>query len=740
MIMAKINYLLGRAERLVRRIDAPKIKPTKAHPYTLETAIKRIVPKMQKTAADLRTIPRSACPNDEAVALMTLHPSYLAKSYFPDALLSEANLQHIGSRTRIVSPDAWAIKQPPTEAVAAELFISGKRKDFDRLSELVQHWVEGSKEAADVIKIEDIRSYPIQDRIRTTKHKHDAPFWEVILHATEFPESDYILDAFRDYLQALGIKVDLDERLHAQGLCFIPARIPRKQIDDVAQFSFLRAARVMPRMRPVARMTGQSPVFDIELPDNDIVDPTIRVAVFDGGLPQTPDLSRWTTRRKVGDVGPVDSDLVEHGLGVTSALLFGQLEEGVPLSRPYAKVDHFRVLDGKSGDDGSIEYFKILKRIMAVLETGRYEFANLSLGPELEIEDDNVHLWTAMLDRFLRKGTTMIGIAVGNGGENDHDSGNARIQVPADCVNAIAFGSADQLGVTWKRSLHSSIGPGRCPGVVKPDLLGFGGSARSPFYVIGPHGNAEARLGTSFASPYGLRTAIGVRAYLGPILSPLALKALLIHRCYPSEHPQREVGWGKVAESLDDLIKCDDSVACIVYQHSIYPGAWMRAPIPVPDTAMDGMIEICATICFAADTDPQDPINYTRSGLEVRFRPHDDKRTDEKSKEAKTKPFFSAGSLYADESELRTDAHKWETTLHANARMRGSSIQNPSFDIHYNARESGGKSTSSEEIPFALIVTVRSPKVKDLYDRIVRRYRTQLEALRPVIEIPLKGA
>lgn len=320
-----------------------------------------------------------------------------------------------------------------------------------------------------------------------------------------------------------------------------------------------------------------------------------------------------------------------------------------------------------------------------------------------------------------------------------HDSGNARIQIPADCVNALTFGSADCLGVNWKRSAHSSIGPGRSPGVVKPDLLSFGGSPKNPFYVIGAKGTAEGRLGTSFALPAGLRAAIGVRAHLGPVLTPLALKTLLIHRSYQSEDHQHEVGWGKVAESIDDLIHCDDSTASIVYQGSLTPGSWMRAPIPVPDTPIKGMLELVATICFVTDTDPQDPIHYTRSGLEIRFRPHDDKKKEEKQKEANAKPFFSPGKLYAEE-QLRADAHKWETTLHTAGRMRGSSLQNPSFDIHYNAREGGGKAGKPQDIQYALIVTIRAPKSKDLYDRIFRRYRTQLEALRPVIEIPVRGS
>ncbi len=106
MAMNKVNYLLGRAERLVRKIDPPPINPKKAHPYSFEEALARVVPKMDTAAKALAKLPKAACPHDEAVALLTLHPAYLAKSYFPANLLDEANLRSVGSRQRILSPEA----------------------------------------------------------------------------------------------------------------------------------------------------------------------------------------------------------------------------------------------------------------------------------------------------------------------------------------------------------------------------------------------------------------------------------------------------------------------------------------------------------------------------------------------------------------------------------------------------------------------------------------------------------
>jgi hypothetical protein len=735
--MARVNFLLGKAERLVRPVAPPKVDPEKAHPYGFDTARDRLMPKLAVTSKELSTLPSIACPNDEAVALMTLHPTYLAKSFFPDQLLDEAGLRTVGSRQRIVTPDAWTRKGPPEQAVTAELFVAGPRKRFDRLAKNVTHWTEDTRGAADLRKIEDVRTYPIRERIRTTRTQSAAPFWEIILHASDQEDSDFILDGFREYLNTLDIKVDLDKRLHAEGLCFMPVRVPRKLIEKVAAFSFLRAAREAPRMRPVMRTSESVPSFKYKLPDQDVLDPTIRVVALDGGMPATPDLTRWSSRRRATGIGTPVPELVEHGLGVTSALLFGPLEQGVALPRPYAKIEHYRVVDESTADDDSCEYFDVIKRIISILESGRYEFANLSLGPDLPIEEDNVHAWTAMLDQHLRNGSLLMAIAAGNSGDFDHASGNARIQSPADCVNGMAIGSADRSGPGWKRASHSSIGPGRSPGVVKPDLLSFGGCPKTPFYVIGTNSHAEPCLGTSFASPNALRSAIGVRAHLGPALSPLAIKALLIHRAERSSDARDEIGWGKVPEDIEKLITCEDATAHIVYQGTMRPGSYQRALIPYPEEELKGKVKIGATLCFASETDPQDPIHYTRSGLEVRFRPHDQKRGDD-SQNAKTRSFFNAKSLYAGEQELRSDAHKWETCLHASDSFLGKSLRNPTFDIHYNARKAGGKSRSTQEIPYALIVTVRAPNVKDLYDRIYRRYRTVLEVLAPVIQIQVR--
>lgn len=147
------------------------------------------------------------------------------------------------------------------------------------------------------------------------------------------------------------------------------------------------------------------------------------------------------------------------------------------------------------------------------------------------------------------------------------------------------------------------------------------------------------------------------------------------------------------------------------------------------------MVTLTATFCFACQTDPEDPGNYTRGGLDVTFRPHADKFDDD-AVNSKTKSFFRR-SDFDTENELRLDAHKWETTLHRRQRFQSKTLKDPVFDVHYQVREAG-KASGGDKIKYALIITLSAPKVTNLYQRIVQRYQTQLEPIVPVIEVPIR--
>ena len=746
------NYLLGFGERLTERIAPVKRPVSKADPYQFTEARDRLAPRISMVVREIDSLPGLACPQDECVAAVTLHPAYIAKSFFPLGLFRAVGLEPVGSRPRQIVPDKGA-KKPTTEqkkegvqptSPTADIFVAGKRQAFRRWSQNVKSWQPTREGADELIRVEDVRFVAAAERIKPMRSDADAPLLEVVLHRSD----EHVLEGFRDYMKSLDVVVKLDDRIEVQGMCFLPVRVPRAVHERMAQFGFLRVAREMPRLRELhpgasSGLMRSVKGFAVKVPHTEPINKDVRVAVFDGGIPDNILPPSLVSRKRAKGIGAASPDSQVHGLGVTSALLFGPLKQGEPAPQPYAAVEHYRVVDTATKQDPQGKYFDVLNRIMDVLRQKPFDFVNLSLGPDLPIEDDEVHVWTASLDEHFSHGKSLVTVAAGNTGDADWDLGNARIQAPADGVNVLAVGACDSMDESWKRADYSSIGPGRSPGIVKPEIVVFGGSDATPFLVLdaAKPGFVRGIFGTSFSSPLALRSAIGVRAYLGSVMSPLALKALLIQHGKDGDFDQREVGWGRVPHEIEELVTCPEGAVHVLYQGELEAGRFLRAKIPVPASGLRGMVMITATFCYATQTDPQDPLNYTRAGLEVAFRPHKGKFNQTErgpSKNPSTKSFFTSGG-YETEEALRRDAHKWEPCMKSSIRVRATSLDDPVFDIHYNARRGGMSDGSAQPIPYALVVTVANDS-PDLYNKIAQRYRTMLEPLRPVIQIPIRSS
>lgn len=737
--MNPTNFLIGRGELLTHDIKGPKRKPGKAEVYSFQQAVERLTPQFSATASALDALPPEACPGDFGVALLTMNPSYIARSFFPVAILRAVGLESVGSRTVKVIPDGWTKKGAPQECTTTELFVAGKRQAFRNLKDWTREIEVESDEALDLAHIERFSVFTPEGRVANYGNEKDR-FFEVGVHLLPDEDRLSIQRAFVRYAKNIDVAVHSDLGFMAGNLWFVPVEGKHDSVVKLAEFVFVRVIRPMPKlrgMRPAHRAGGVS--VGCSLPTEQPLSSEPKVAILDGGLPEQHAISQWLRSYRVLDEDADDDPGgLEHGLAVTSAFLFGPIQPNGSAARPFAYVDHLRVLDKDADTEDPLELYRTLGFVEQVLLSRQYQFVNLSLGPDLPIEDTDVHAWTSVIDDLLSDGDTLMTVAIGNNGERDRPSGNARVQVPADCVNALAVGASNDTEESWARAPYSAIGPGRSPGVVKPDLMAFGGGAAKYFHVLGSGKKPVLipQLGTSFASPYLLRSAVGIRAILGTELTPLAIKALLVYAAEPLEHDKLEVGWGKVPEDLMSIISCPEGVARVVYQGELKPGKYLRAPLPLPDGGLNGNIRLKATFCYASPTDPQDAAAYTRAGLETVFRPNDEKIKDGKAN-ANTKGFFDM-KKYATEEERRSDMGKWETVLHGAKNMRGGSLKNPVFDIHYNAREAGGRATGAEKIRYALIITVEAPKHVDLYNEILRAYSKTLVPIQPQVSLPIR--
>ena len=737
--MSQTNFLIGRGELLTRDVPGPKRAMKKAEAYTFDLALKRLAPQLSQTTDGLDALPAEGCPKDIAVALVTLNPSFIARSYFPNAFLRSAGLESVGSRSVKVTPERWTRQGPPKECITTQLFVAGKRQAFHALKNLIPQFDRDSDEASDFTHIEAVAPFLPRQRVASYGDDSDR-FFEVGLHLLPDDESRTVEQAFLKYVNNLKADVYSDLGFLAGSLWFVPVKATRAQLEKISQFSFVRIIRPVPLLRglrPALRSAGIT--IPCSLPTGQPLSSEPRVAILDGGLPQSHSVGPWVrSYRRMDDNAKDDPEGPEHGLGVTSAFLFGPIQPNGSASRPFSYVDHLRVFDDDNTTEDRLALYRTLGFIEEVLLSRQYQFINLSLGPDLPIEDTDVHAWTSVIDDLLSDGDTLMTVAVGNNGARDRLSGNARVQVPADCVNALAVGACDTTAEGWRRASYSAVGPGRSPGVIKPDLMAFGGAPADYFHVLssGKSPQLVPQMGTSFASPYLLRNAVGIKAILGAELTPLAIKALLVHSSDDSGHDKVDVGWGKIPENVLDIITCPAGVARIVYQGELKPGKYLRASLPLPDGGLTGNIKLKATFCYACPTDPQDAACYTRAGLDVTFRPNDEKMKDGKDN-ADTKGFFSK-KQYATESELRADMGKWETVLHNSKTMRGSSLHNAVFDIHYNARDGGASTTGADKIRYALIISVEAPKHANLYNDILRTYAKTLIPIQPQIALPIR--
>ena len=737
--MVSPNFILGKGERLTADIVIKSSGGTKKHPYSISEARDRLVPLISNTVQKIDTLPKEACPNDEAVISITLHPEFTSKSYFPDKLFRTIGINVIGSRPRKVKPEKRSSKKVAVEMVTTELFAKGSRSSIRKWGERLSTLDTKNQSNLVLSSIEGVSAPVPQNKIKGQLPSKGPLALETVLHASELDLE--MLQAFDYFLEKQEINAQFGQRFFAKGLCFQELSVPVDRVKDIAVFTGVRIIRQMPELRVPQSAVNQTiyPLPNVKLPEELPVSSEVRVAVFDGGIPENHPLTKWIKPFVFDNMGNTNAMFLRHGIEVSSAVLFGHIDPTKPLARPYSYIDHYRVLDSTPPKD-THQLYEILNRILFVLENNDYDFINLCIGPELPIEDNDVHAWTAVLDDYLAKNSTLAFIAVGNGGERDTILKYDRIQIPSDCVNALAIGSCDTPYMGWKRASYSSRGPGRSPGKVKPDLVDFGGIITRPFVVLGPDEKPtlSTNWGTSLATPNAMRLGIGVRSHFGANLNHLAIRALLVHTSESNDQDYTEVGWGRVARTLNNVILCEDNAVRIVYQGKISPKKYIRAQIPIIAEPIQGKVSITATICFKSSTDPHHPDNYTRAGLEVIFRPHDERFSKDKQIHPNSASFFSSKLLGANEGHMRNDFGKWENCLHATSRKMGSSLKNPCFDIHYISRLEGRDFTPQEKLEYAMVVTVQAKGVSDLYNRVTSQYSTILEPLQPVLEFPIR--
>lgn len=104
--MSSKNLLLSGGEKLVGVAEIARPRGDKSMPYSFEEVRDAILQPLADIRTSLRNVARVAKPRDEGVFEMVLHPSFLARSYYPVKLLRAMGLRDVGSKERIITPRA----------------------------------------------------------------------------------------------------------------------------------------------------------------------------------------------------------------------------------------------------------------------------------------------------------------------------------------------------------------------------------------------------------------------------------------------------------------------------------------------------------------------------------------------------------------------------------------------------------------------------------------------------------
>lgn len=734
----------------------------KFDPQTAEQAQALLSPQINSVVASVAALPAELRAADRVYIEARLLPNYIAASQFPSVLLDEVDAVPVGSRADIAT---YRTKTREEQHGTRRIVLTMRDHGLAALASLVETGGKSGTEQAfaEIRKLDQVTMPSVDSVLRApeTGLSSTQVTWEAVLHpltlqaGQPIPLDEDTLRRWFELVVSVGGRVHSDFVRSVGGLTFMPVELNAQVVGQVARFNPLRVLRPMPPIRPRPRFGTRSlPRLQAPATQEPVASDPV-VAVFDGGVDPSAPLFSIPTADLTSE--PPCPDDLAHGTGVVGAVLYGLAAPGSQATQPPLPVESFRVLPAPQ-IVGDFDGYWVLDQIKEAVELRGAKIVNLSLGPELAVEDDmEPNRWTSELDQLAWNNDVLFITAAGNDGDQDRATGLHRVQVPADMANGLTVGScnAPAPDKPWTRAPYSSMGPGRQGNRVQPLGVQFGGVDSKPFRVIQADGSFSESIGTSFSAPVTTHALAELATRL-PRTNPSILRVFATHfaeRARRHVQLRDEVGYGRLPLSFIDDLDCDPSEVHVLYVDEVRRGELLGYQVPIP-TGMHGRINLRITLAYASPVEPSQPTEYTQASLELTFRPHYNKfrfRPPKGGKETPVELLLSSDKAFElmvdgwirgqepvprglgnsagiPEGQLR-DGGKWETLRHTRFSVDSTELAQPRLEVKYIARRAGGLDGTPTKIPFALLITaVEEFGSGRLYDRCT----AQFTALRPI--------
>ncbi|MEU9965225.1 S8 family peptidase [Streptomyces malaysiensis] len=728
---------------------------SKYHPYTLADSQRILGPQAQMLRNTARALDEKLRAN-HVVFEAKLLPNYLANSYFPEKLVKLLGLTALGSRP--ATGDLVLRSRTELDVPTKSLIIAGDNDSLERLTHILSGDTLDRREkgaAEDLRRFSDIHLPRVTEIVKesagvVSEPAEEREAFEAVLHPdpdlpgiSRRPLSGEIFGKFERYIRSLGGEVVSDRRDVVGGLTFVPVLLPSGKAKEAAAFNPLRSIRKMPRIRPVPAIPLRSapgvskpapPPAESDAPE---------VLIFDAGVDVSSDFFAGSVSQIELTEKSAFPGCIEHGSAVTGAVLYGNVEAGSRLQSPQVRATHFRCIPGHDSD--GVELYWLLDQIQKRVADSDAMIVNLSLGPEVPVDDGEPHRWTAVLDALAYEKDILFVVAAGNNGE-EANKGENRVQVPADMANGLSVGACDRPHpeIMWSRSSYSAIGPGRPGATVQPTVLAYGGDADRPFARMMGDGRLSYDWGTSYAAPLAAHGLAKLSTQLGDRCSASALRAFAIHFAEPHADSNNvlESGHGRLPADFSNALACSDRQVTVLYQAAIDRDQILGFTLPVPGGIDRGKVKMKWTLSYASPTDPTEAVEYTESGLEFTLRPHSEiysfrdpenpRRTVKvniQEDEDRVAALLEEGWKMSQQPSTRSQkvgpkasessrrrGGKWETVMQGQDCLRARSLHLPRLDIEFLTREGGVLTRDSPPVDFSLVVTVESLSGLPVYD------------------------
>lgn len=405
----------------------------------------------------------------------------------------------------------------------------------------------------------------------------------------------------------------------------------------------------------------------------------------------------------------------EHGTAIDSIIVDG------PSSNPKYddgcgrfKVRHFCI-----AHHGKNSTFSIMRRIKEIVENNLdIKVWNLSLGSELEIDENFISQEAALLDMLENKYDIIFVVA----GTNKSKLNQDKIGAPADSINSLVVNSIKRNGEKASYSRRGKV----LSFFNKPDICYYGGDDGEEMRTCIGTGQHMA-VGTSIAAPW-ISRKLGYLIYkLG--LSREIAKALIIDSATGwnkiDDVKAEYYGFGNVPVRIEDIINApkDEIKFYIEGISNDYDTYTYGIPVPIDKEKCPYIAK--ATLCYFPKCTRNQGVDYTNTELDLYFgRVMQNKNGNIVIKTINNnKQSDEEGRVW--EEDARKYNRKWDNTKHIveeyknNARPK-KNYENPSWGLSVKSKDRLGKS-DGKGIKFGVVITLKEINGINRYEEFIRQ-------------------